>query len=213
LNVPPTKPEAATLKRRSWKKIALIGLLALIAFLAGLALSIAAYGPQRVMSTPIGQAVSEKLMPIFSENDRVNIALDADEPMTKFYLFDFNGNLVDLPGKGKLRLINYWASWCGPCIEEMPMLDSFAKKNSDVMVIGIALEPYQDAKTFADKMNLSFSLFAETPSIGDSSALLGNGTGTLPYSVLIDGEGYVLAKKTGPFASESDIAEWVQDAQ
>ncbi|MGH8051111.1 MAG: TlpA disulfide reductase family protein, partial [Arenimonas sp.] len=55
---------------------------------------------------------------------------------------DLKGKASPLPGTGRYRLINYWATWCGPCLHEMPLLDKFAqsKTGSQVLVIGIALD-------------------------------------------------------------------------
>jgi thiol-disulfide isomerase/thioredoxin len=199
----------------AWKRWLLILFLATLAFAAGLALSVMVYGPQRLMSTPLGQAVALRLMPLISEGDRKHAALEDGEAFPADYLMltDLNGAQTPLPGAGRTRLINYWASWCGPCVHEMPLLDAYAKSQTEVMVIGIALEPYQDAKAFADKKSLSFILLAQMPMLDDSSAMLGNTMGTLPYSALIDGEGHVLARQIGPFADQQQIEDWVQAAR
>ncbi|MEO6172896.1 MAG: TlpA disulfide reductase family protein, partial [Arenimonas sp.] len=44
---------------------------------------------------------------------------------------DLKGKVAQLPGTGRYRLINYWATWCGPCLMEMPLLNQFAQSEAD----------------------------------------------------------------------------------
>lgn len=194
---------------QGWRRWAFFVLLALTAFLAGLLLSFKIYGYERVLATPIGQSVMRVFLSTQAKPGR-DVALDENAPLPALQLTDLDGHPAPLPGDGRVRLINYWASWCGPCVEEMPLLDTYATSQDEVLVIGIALEPYADAKRFGEAMSLSFPLLAETPRADDSSALLGNAAGVLPYSVLIDGQGRRLAAQVGPFANAEHVREWVE---
>jgi thiol-disulfide isomerase/thioredoxin len=120
-----------------------------------------------------------------------------------------------LPGEGRWRLINFWASWCPPCVEEMPVLDAYhrAQGPDGVQVIGIALEDAADARGFLERVPVGFPNFAEPNSTRDSSVRLGNARGLLPYTVLIDPQGRLVAQHLSPFPDAQAVAAWVADGQ
>ena len=114
----------------------------------------------------------------------------------------FSANLPDENGvnkalkqyKGKIIVLNFWATWCPPCREEMPELSAlnteFSQKN--VVVLGIAIDEIALIKEFATQTPVSYPLFAaeeEGMAIGNS---LGNDKGVLPYTVIIDSNGKVV---------------------
>lgn len=106
--------------------------------------------------------------------------------------------------RGHPVLINFWASWCGPCIEEMPMLDAFAAAQGDngVQVVGIALDERDAVEAFLESTPVRYPVLIDTVGPADSSVRLGNARSVLPYSVLIDAQGRVAATKTGPFRGD-----------
>jgi thiol-disulfide isomerase/thioredoxin len=101
--------------------------------------------------------------------------------------------------RGKPLIINVWASWCGPCQQEMSSLERLAHRAGQrFTVIGISTDDYpQAALAFLKKYKTSFSHFI------DSRLLLENmlGADHLPLTLLIDAQGRVLAKFYG-------IKEW-----
>lgn len=123
------------------------------------------------------------------------------------------GELRKLDGPGRPRLVNYWASWCGPCRKEMPVLNTYALEQggNGVQVIGIALDSPAEALAFRREVPVSFALLVETPGPGDSSVRLGNRRGILPYTVLIDSNGKLARTHYGPFATTADIRAFVRD--
>lgn len=120
---------------------------------------------------------------------------------------------VRLTGPGRPRLINYWASWCGPCRKEMPVLDAYAAEQggNGVQVIGIALDTADEAMAFRRAVPVSFTLLLETPGPGDSSVRLGNTRGILPYTVLVDAEGRLAKTHYGAFPDVEAVRAWVSD--
>jgi thiol-disulfide isomerase/thioredoxin len=116
---------------------------------------------------------------------------------------------------GAPLLINYWATWCAPCIEELPMLaDAHARRDSDgVAVLAIALE-YDRAPVadFLREHGGGLTVWIESPGPTDSSVRFGNRRSVLPYSVLLDASGHVVARKAGAL-SEEDVAGWVRQVQ
>jgi thiol-disulfide isomerase/thioredoxin len=134
------------------------------------------------------------------------------DPMPAIALPGLDGALVDLRARyaGKRLLINVWASWCGPCIEEMPELDRFAaSQGSDgVQVIGLALDTPEGVRDFTAKIPVRYPIVLDTPGPADASVWLGNAKGVLPYTVLVDADGRIARQKIGPF-THGEISGWV----
>jgi len=115
--------------------------------------------------------------------------------------------LPDLSGRsrrlsewqGKVVLCNFWATWCAPCREEIPMLvdlhQKYAKKGFEI--VGIAIDNASKVREFAAKYQISYPvLIAETVGL-DLIRKLGNTAGALPYTVMLDGSGAILSRKLG----------------
>jgi thiol-disulfide isomerase/thioredoxin len=115
--------------------------------------------------------------------------------------------------RGRPVLINYWASWCGPCIKEMPVLDAFAAEQGEhgVQVLGVALDSEVAVREFLAKLPVDYRIALEIPSADDSSVRMGNRQSVLPFSVLIDAEGKVTAQKAGSFSHKA-LAQWTSQA-
>ena len=120
---------------------------------------------------------------------------------------DLKGKPAKLPGNGRYRLINYWATWCGPCLQEMPVLDEFAKSQgiNDVLLVGIALDEAKDVEDYLKENPVKYGQFLETADKNDSSTQLGNKTGIIPFTVLIGPDGQLLKQKRGNFADLDEL--------
>jgi thiol-disulfide isomerase/thioredoxin len=114
---------------------------------------------------------------------------------------------------GRPLLINVWASWCGPCIEEMPELERYAASQGPdgVQVIGLALDTPDNIRDFLAKVPVSYPILVDSPGPADASVWLGNTRGVLPYTVLVDTGGRVLRQKIGPF-KHGEIEGWAAEA-
>jgi thiol-disulfide isomerase/thioredoxin len=135
------------------------------------------------------------------------------DPMPAFTLPDLDGMPVQFPGRflGRPLLINVWASWCAPCIEEMPELARFAARHADdgPQVVGLALDTHEAVLDFLGNVPVYYPIVLETPGPADASVRLGNSQGLLPYSVLVDAQGRVVKQKLGPFKA-GEIEEWAR---
>ena len=111
---------------------------------------------------------------------------------------------------GRPLLINFWATWCPPCIEELPLLDAVHQRSGadGLQVIGIALDDPAAVEKFLGELPVEFPMFLAQPGRVDLSTTLGNANSVLPYSVLIDAEGHIAKRKFGAF-SEASLREWV----
>lgn len=111
---------------------------------------------------------------------------------------------------GKARLLNFWATWCGPCVEEMPLLDAVNREHAGkLQVIGIALDDPQAVAQFVHELGVDYPVLLDRPGPEDSSALYGDVRGVLPYSVLIDAEGRIHATKAGSFQAQQ-LRDWIE---
>ncbi|GAB3774503.1 TlpA disulfide reductase family protein [Ramlibacter monticola] len=115
--------------------------------------------------------------------------------------------------KGKPLILNFWATWCAPCIEEMPMLDSFYRQNSAKgwQVLGLAIDQPSSVRKFLEKTPVSFPIGLAGFGGTDLTKQLGNMAGGLPFSVLFDPDGRVRQRKMGKL-SEADLQAWVGSA-
>ncbi|CAN7239046.1 TlpA disulfide reductase family protein [Pseudoxanthomonas sp. LjRoot168] len=135
------------------------------------------------------------------------------DPMPAIALPGLDGKIVDLAAhyRGKRLLINVWASWCGPCIEEMPELQRFAMAQGaeGVQVIGLALDSPEAVRDFLSRVPVGYPIVLDTPGPADASVWLGNAKGVLPYTVLIGTDGRVERQKIGPF-QHGELSDWAQ---
>ncbi len=95
--------------------------------------------------------------------------------------------------RGKIIVVNFWATWCPTCREEMPDLSAFHEENvkNNVTVLGIAADAVEKVKAFTTKTPLAFPLLASEEKAMDLAQDLGNDFGWLPYTIIIDREGKV----------------------
>ena len=135
------------------------------------------------------------------------------DAMPRIELPDLEGHKQVLPDAfaGRPLLINVWASWCGPCIEEMPELERFATSqgSSGVQVIGLALDTPDAITDFLKRVPVSYPILVETPGPADASVWLGNRKGVLPYTVLVGADGKIVKQKVGPF-EHGEIEGWAK---
>ena len=119
------------------------------------------------------------------------------------------GRLVMQSFRGKPLLINFWATWCPPCVEELPLLDRFYRENSGkgFQVVGIAIDQAAAVRAFLARMPLGFPVALAGADGLEMVKSLGNLAGGLPYSVVLGSDGDLLHRKMGK-VSPSDLAQW-----
>ncbi|POZ63238.1 TlpA family protein disulfide reductase [Chromobacterium alticapitis] len=101
--------------------------------------------------------------------------------------------------KGKVTVLNFWATWCGPCREEMPMLNGLRKKLSPkgVEVVGVALDSKEQVEPFVKQLKIGYPILLGNDDTLDLMRGLGNKTGGLPYTLVLDRSGKIAATLTG----------------
>lgn len=113
---------------------------------------------------------------------------------------DLNGKYRSLsPTPGKVLVVNFWATWCAPCREEIPELSKIHKKyaSKGVELTGIAFDNVSKVKDYAAKMNIDYSLLIGTAETLAISKDLGNQAGVLPFTLVLDRTGTVAYTHAG----------------
>ncbi len=124
---------------------------------------------------------------------------------------DLKGKPQDLAQwRGRPVLLNYWATWCGPCLKELPELERFAvsqAKVNGIQLVGVAQDDATAASALQARLRLSYPQLVEADGPPGSAAAFGNPGGTLPFSVLIDAKGNILRAHNGPLDGAT-LAQW-----
>lgn len=113
---------------------------------------------------------------------------------------------------GEITLVNFWASWCSPCREEMPIFETMVRqfKARGFQVIGVAIDSPDKTRAMLDSMDITYPIF-----YAEQTGMLlmdgaGNPDGYLPYSLLLDRAGNVLDQRLGRI-HEGDISAWIEE--
>lgn len=111
--------------------------------------------------------------------------------------------------KGRPLLINFWATWCPPCVEELPLIEAFYRQNSanGWQVLGIAADKTDSVVNFLTKLPLSFPIAIAGLEGVALSRSLGNLAGGLPFTVVVGRNGQVIQRKMGQIQTE-DLRNW-----
>jgi thiol-disulfide isomerase/thioredoxin len=120
------------------------------------------------------------------------------------------GELVMADLRGKPLLINFWATWCPPCVKELPEIDRFARGHAaQLNVVGLAIDSLAPVQSFLKKLPLSFSVGLAGMSGTDLTRSLGNHAGALPFTVLLDAQGKLVQRKLGE-THHDELARWAK---
>nr|WP_237171323.1 TlpA disulfide reductase family protein [Pandoraea pulmonicola] len=106
--------------------------------------------------------------------------------------------------RGKTLVVNFWAPWCGPCVEEMPDLQALATEygSKNVQFVGIGIDTAQNMIAFERKVKVDYPLLVAGYAGTDLARALGNKAGALPFTVIVDTRGRVHYEKLGRITSD-----------
>ncbi len=111
--------------------------------------------------------------------------------------------------RGRPLLLNFWATWCPPCIDELPLLDSFYRENAATgwQVLGLAIDQPSAVRNFLQRTPVSFPVGLAGMGGSELSKALGNQASALPFTVVFGASGTVLQRRMGRVTA-AELAQW-----
>jgi len=144
---------------------------------------------------------------IACDNTANTLAKESSTP-ADFSLPNLDGDIRSLKAwQGKFIVLNFWATWCPPCREEIPSFIALQEQYSSagLQFVGIAIDDEMPVQAFAMEMGINYPiLIAQTDGI-DLALQYGNMSGALPFSVLINPDGKIVARHFGILKPEEII--------
>ena len=106
--------------------------------------------------------------------------------------------------QGKVLVVNFWASWCPPCVEEMPTLDLLQKEflQQNVLFVGIGIDSPSNIRQFLEMTPVSYPILIGGMEGSAIAKQMGNTQGALPYTVIINTKGKSTFSKLGKISEE-----------
>jgi thiol-disulfide isomerase/thioredoxin len=114
--------------------------------------------------------------------------------------------------RGKLLLLNFWATWCTPCLKEIPLLVETQREHGPrgLQIVGIAMDDAAPVRAFAQRLQMNYPTMVGQGEIAEAMDALGDELGAFPFSVLIAPDGRILDRRSGDLSRE-EIAAWLDE--
>lgn len=147
-----------------------------------------------------GVAILFAVFGVFFANQRLSPAPAQSSAVSSLLsqsMKDANGQEQQLgQWKDRALIVNFWATWCAPCVDEMPELSALQHEilSQNIQILGIGIDSASNIADFAKKYRISYPLYVGGINGSELSRALGNQGGGLPFTVIIGRDGQV--KKT-----------------
>ncbi|MGI4779603.1 MAG: TlpA disulfide reductase family protein [Janthinobacterium lividum] len=142
-----------------------------------------------------------------------NVDKDIERLDAGFWSAEFDrpdGGKFDLAAfQGKPLLLNFWATWCPPCIEELPMIDRFFAEQAinGWQVVGMAVDQRPAVEKFLSRMPVAFPVGITGLAGTELMKRLGNAAGGLPFTLVVSSAATIAARKMGKLVA-ADLDAW-----
>jgi len=145
---------------------------------------------------------------IFARGYFAPVALANPIPLAEFTMPDVSGKPHNIKEwESKIRIINFWATWCPPCLKEIPMFKTLQQQftNNGLQFIGVAVDDQASVKEYMAKTDINYPIL-----IGDLAGIalsqqLGNTAGVVPYTLIVNQQGQVIYQHNGEISREQII--------
>jgi thiol-disulfide isomerase/thioredoxin len=140
-----------------------------------------------------------------SQLDKAKVSEDSHRKLTEFSLTDLSGKPRNITEwQGKVLVINFWATWCPPCLKEMPAFEAlhteYEKKG--LQFIGIALDDADPVKEFIAIKKITYPILLGEDQGTKLAHDLGNIVNTVPFTVIVDKKGLIVKSHMGELSRE-----------
>lgn len=105
---------------------------------------------------------------------------------------------------GKLLLLNFWATWCAPCLKEIPLLVKTQERlgPQGLQIVGVAMDQPEPVRAFIQRLRMNYPVLVGEGDVANAMDALGDELGALPFSVLIAPDGRILRRVSGDLSEE-----------
>jgi len=143
-----------------------------------------------------------QLVKLLSNSEEISAAAQAQQNQhaTDFALLDIDGNKHDFSEwDGKIRVLNFWATWCPPCRKETPMFVEMQEQFGDkgLQFIGVAIDDKEKVQDFMDTFGVNYPMLIGTEDAIEVAKQYGNRFGALPWTVVINRDGTIVHTQGG----------------
>jgi peroxiredoxin len=128
-----------------------------------------------------------------------------ENQMPEFTLPDLSGKQRNIKEwEGKVLVINFWATWCPPCLKEMPEFEAMQKEFSDkgLQFIGIALDDAEPVKEFIASKKITYPILLGQDQGTKLAHDMGNIVNTVPFTAIVDKKGNIASRKMGTLTKD-----------
>lgn len=160
-----------------------------------------------------GQRLTEPEAPLQAEpatppdiTDVLRPSSNPPEQLPHFTLADTTGQRHNIQDwlNNKPLIINFWATWCPPCRDELPLFTQLQTERSDVQVIGVAMNTAEEVRGFAADAGITFNFpnLVTQQEFASISQAVGNPSGSLPYTLAVMPDGQIVYSRLGEMKPE-----------
>ena len=115
---------------------------------------------------------------------------------------DLTGQSISLESyQGKALVLNFWATWCPPCVKEMPELEALSQAHPEVQFVGLAIDTQRNVKRFLEKVPVNYAIYVTGHRGVQIMKTLGNKAGGIPFTLVLNADGSVAQQVLGQIDS------------